>query len=93
MGQSVCTDFIKIQKDLRKIRDLPLNKTVWWHRKKRCKITQDELSARSGISVDTISDIENGIVKNPRLDTIVLLAVGLRLPAGYVNDYIGKTLY
>jgi transcriptional regulator with XRE-family HTH domain len=42
-------------------------------------LTQEELSARCGVSVRTISDIERGRVVHPRATTLRQLAQGLAL--------------
>lgn len=38
--------------------------------REKAKLTQSELSRLSGVPQAVISDIEKGITKNPRLDTI-----------------------
>ena len=38
--------------------------------RKREKLTQHELSIRSGVPQAFISDIENGVTKNPRIETL-----------------------
>ena len=40
-------------------------------------MTQDKLSAASGVKQSVISDIENGKVKHPRIDTAIALAKAL----------------
>lgn len=47
-------------------------------RKKR-GLTQEQLADASGIEQAVISKIERGGVKNPRFDTVVKLAHGLRM--------------
>ena len=42
-------------------------------------LTQEELAARCGVSVRTISDIERGHVVRPRATTLRQLAIGLSL--------------
>jgi transcriptional regulator with XRE-family HTH domain len=42
-------------------------------------LTQEELAARCGVSVRTISDIERGHVVRPRATTLRQLALGLAL--------------
>jgi transcriptional regulator with XRE-family HTH domain len=42
-------------------------------------LTQEELAARCGVSVRTISDIERGHVVRPRATTLRQLALGLSL--------------
>jgi transcriptional regulator with XRE-family HTH domain len=42
-------------------------------------LTQEELAARCGVSVRTISDIERGHVVRPRATTLRQLALGLTL--------------
>lgn len=41
------------------------------------KMTQQELSVRSGIAQGVISDIESGSTQNPRFDTVIKLAKAL----------------
>lgn len=41
------------------------------------KMTQQELSAKTGIAQGVISDIESGSTQNPRFDTVVKLADAL----------------
>jgi transcriptional regulator with XRE-family HTH domain len=47
------------------------------------RLTQDELSVRSGLQQTTISQLERGKVPDPRLSTLTRLSTGLRssLPA------------
>lgn len=40
-------------------------------------MTQQELSAKTGIAQGIISDIESGSTRNPRLDTVMKLASAL----------------
>jgi predicted ATPase/DNA-binding CsgD family transcriptional regulator/DNA-binding XRE family transcriptional regulator len=42
-------------------------------------LTQEELAERSGLSVRGISDLERGLVRSPRRDTLALLAEALAL--------------
>ena len=45
--------------------------------REKAKLTQAELSKISGVPQAVISDIEKGITKNPRLDTMKKLALTL----------------
>src|SRR5438477_8135863 len=44
-------------------------------------LTQEALAERAGISVRTVSDLERGVNRTPRKDTLPLLAAALELPA------------
>src|SRR5215469_13606103 len=44
-------------------------------------LTQEELAARSGVSVHTISDLERGLARHTRASTLALLADVLSLGA------------
>jgi predicted ATPase/transcriptional regulator with XRE-family HTH domain len=48
-------------------------------------LSQEALSERAGLSTRTISDIETGVARTPRLVTIMLLAEALALPAAERN--------
>lgn len=48
-------------------------------RKKELKITNDELSEKSGIPKRTIEDIFRGATKNPRIDTMQAIERALGL--------------
>lgn len=52
--------------------------------RKARRLTQEELCARSGVSVDTLSAMERGREEagNPRLDTLTGLAIGLNMSVG-----------
>lgn len=47
--------------------------------KKKCKMTFDELSERSGIPLSTIYDIFRGVTTSPRVDTMEALEKALGL--------------
>ncbi|PPK63177.1 NB-ARC domain-containing protein [Actinokineospora auranticolor] len=47
--------------------------------RERARLTQEELSERTGISVRAISDIERGVAKSPQRRTVAALAGPLRL--------------
>jgi transcriptional regulator with XRE-family HTH domain len=51
-------------------------------------LTQRELSDRSGVSVRAISDLERGINRSARRDTVVMLADGLGLTAAARWDLV-----
>jgi DNA-binding CsgD family transcriptional regulator/transcriptional regulator with XRE-family HTH domain/tetratricopeptide (TPR) repeat protein len=44
-------------------------------------LTQEALAERAGISVRGISDLERGVIRTPRKDTLALIAEALALPA------------
>src|SRR5262245_29282942 len=48
--------------------------------RKRARLTQDELAGLSRVSLRTIRNLERGQATKPRLETIRMLANGLRLP-------------
>jgi len=47
--------------------------------RKRARLTQDELAAKSGVDQTTISSLETGRIKQPTDDTRVRLAKALRI--------------
>lgn len=53
--------------------------------RKECNLTLKELSAKSGISVSFISDIENGR-RNPSIDTLTVLAKALNVSVNIFFD-------
>lgn len=46
--------------------------------------SQTQLSARSGVAKNTISDIERGAADNPELDTLKALAEAIGVSVGYL---------
>lgn len=42
--------------------------------------TQTELAKRSGVKQGVLSDIESGVTKNPRIDTMAALAAAMNVP-------------
>ena len=54
-------------------------------RRRAAGLTQDELSARSGVHVTYISEAERGL-RNVSLVNIAKLAAGLEIPAGELMD-------
>ncbi|MDX3660890.1 tetratricopeptide repeat protein [Streptomyces sp. ID05-26A] len=48
-------------------------------RRRRAGLTQEALAERSGLGVRTIRKLENGLIRQPRNDTVRLLADGLNL--------------
>ena len=50
------------------------------HHRASAGLTQEELAARAGLSVDAISLLERGARRRPRKDTVTLLADALALP-------------
>jgi len=61
------------------VRSEALSKLIRTRREKVEKISQTELARRAGVSVGTIRQIENNVVKEPGLFTIIDIAVALRL--------------
>jgi len=55
--------------------------------RERRKLTQEQLAAISGVIQQTISAIESGRIKNPRIGTMYLLAKALRCT---VDDLIDE---
>ena len=51
------------------------------HHRAAAGLTQEELAARAGLSVDAISTLERGARRRPRKETVALLAEALALPA------------
>jgi transcriptional regulator with XRE-family HTH domain len=49
------------------------------HFRLKRNLTQQDLADRMGVSVPRISEIEQGKVSNPRMDTLVKLARALRV--------------
>lgn len=49
-------------------------------------LCQEELSEAAGVSVFTISQIENGRAKSPRMKTLIALARGL-------SDHLGRRVH
>jgi class 3 adenylate cyclase len=49
------------------------------HARQAAGLTQSELAERAGLSVRGINDLERGVRRTPRRDTVVLLAQALRL--------------
>jgi transcriptional regulator with XRE-family HTH domain len=56
-------------------------------------LTQEELAARCGVSVRTISDIERGHVVRPRATTLRQLALGLTMTDEETRQFLllGRT--
>ena len=46
------------------------------------ELTQEELAERAGVSARAISDLERGVNRSPRRDTIELIVEALKLDAG-----------
>lgn len=55
------------------------NLEVWKKRKKELKITLDDISERTGISISTIKDIFRGATYAPRIDTVQAIEKALGL--------------
>ncbi len=58
----------------------------------RCDMTQEMLAERSGVSVRSVSDLERGISRSPRKDTIQLLADAMRLSAAETAQLVALAL-
>lgn len=57
--------------------------------RQRAGLTQEELAARSGTSVRTVSNLERGSVHRPHADTVKRLAVALGLTGATAGGFIG----
>ncbi|MQA80629.1 MAG: tetratricopeptide repeat protein [Streptosporangiales bacterium] len=57
--------------------------------RQRAGLTQEELAARSGTSVRTVSNLERGSVRRPHADTVKRLAVALGLTGTAAASFIG----
>lgn len=56
-------------------------------RREELKLTQEELARASGVPRSTIASIESGVVtRAPRIDTLALLAKGLRVEPSVLID-------
>ncbi|HYI16472.1 MAG TPA: helix-turn-helix domain-containing protein, partial [Thermomicrobiales bacterium] len=60
--------------------DRPTIADLLRHARRASGLTQEELAERAGVSVRGISDLERGINRVPRRDTLDLLATALDLP-------------
>lgn len=56
-------------------------------------LTLKELAEKSGVGPSTISDIENGKAKNPRIDTLINLANALDTTVNIFLDNPDETKY
>ncbi|MBA2452515.1 MAG: helix-turn-helix transcriptional regulator, partial [Chloroflexia bacterium] len=43
------------------------------HARRDAELTQEELAERAGVSARTISDLERGVIRAPRRDTLAML--------------------
>jgi len=50
--------------------------------RERVYLTQEELAERAGLSLASVSAIEQGVRADPRLSTIIKLAAALNVPLG-----------
>lgn len=66
---------------------LSLGETLRQHRE-AAGLTQEALAKRSGVSVDTISQWERGLVRRPRRSTLKLLAEALQLDQAAVEPFL-----
>jgi len=55
--------------------------------RKNKKITQKELSEKTGLSISYIQQLEYGIKENPSLETITNIAKALEIPANMLTDF------
>ncbi|HEX8864584.1 MAG TPA: helix-turn-helix transcriptional regulator, partial [Lentzea sp.] len=56
--------------------------------RRRAALTQEELTARTGLSVRTLSDLERGRVQTPQAQTVELLVAGLGLDDGEADEFV-----
>ena len=55
------------------------NLEVWKKQKKELKLTFEELSEKSGISISTLKNIFNGYTPDPRMETVKAIETALDL--------------
>lgn len=55
------------------------NLEIWKQRKKELKLTLDDISEQTGISISTIKDIFRGATYAPRIDTVQAIESALGL--------------
>ncbi|KJK44389.1 hypothetical protein UK23_29665 [Lentzea aerocolonigenes] len=56
--------------------------------RRRATLTQEDLAARTGLGVRTLSDLERGRVQAPHAQTVELLVTGLGLDEGETQEFI-----
>ncbi|MEU0882701.1 NB-ARC domain-containing protein [Lentzea sp. NPDC005914] len=56
--------------------------------RRRATLTQEDLAARTGLSVRTLSDLERGRVQTPQAQTVDLLVTGLGLDDGEAREFV-----
>ncbi|MET9627052.1 tetratricopeptide repeat protein [Lentzea sp. NPDC006480] len=56
--------------------------------RRRASLTQEDLAARTGLSVRALSDLERGRVQTPQTQTVELLVTGLGLDEGETQEFI-----
>src|SRR5262245_30662874 len=54
-------------------------------------LSQEELAERAGLSVRAVSDLERGVHRTPRLETVRLLADALQLSPGERAELLSAT--
>ncbi|GGN28032.1 hypothetical protein GCM10011609_83810 [Lentzea pudingi] len=57
--------------------------------RRRAALTQEELAARTGLGVRTLSDLERGRVHTPQAQTVDLLVAGLALTDVEADEFVG----
>ncbi|MFS8101848.1 helix-turn-helix domain-containing protein [Lentzea alba] len=56
--------------------------------RRRAVLTQEDLAARTGLSVRTLSDLERGRVQTPQAQTVDLLVTGLALDTAEAAEFV-----
>ncbi|MEV6241986.1 helix-turn-helix domain-containing protein [Lentzea sp. NPDC051838] len=56
--------------------------------RRRATLTQEDLAARTGLGVRTLSDLERGRVQTPQAQTVDLLVTGLGLDDGEAEEFL-----
>ncbi|GGU68323.1 ATP-binding protein [Lentzea flava] len=56
--------------------------------RRRAALTQEDLAARTGLSVRTLSDLERGRVQTPQAQTVELLVTGLCLDDAEAGEFV-----
>lgn len=91
MGRTELSDIDKRQKINQELPD-SLGETIKKHRKWK-NMNQSQLSENSLVSVNTISRIESGEMREPKLETVMAIIVGLKLDYWLSFDILSKSGY